>query len=155
MWKHSHAALKGNQGNMQVALLDMPRQVCAPFDVGTLGSFVGQSSSVQTILIQSDEELIRKLFSMLDNQVLAVLESRSVSESIQKRSELWSNYVRARRALWDTMTNLTSPSSITAAIKISIATLQQTCKSSAVSGLTIRLQTKLCLRCGRSRRLVS
>ncbi len=101
----------------------MPRQVCAPFDVGTLGSFVGQSSSVQTILIQSDEELIPKLFSMLDNQVLAVLESRSVSEFIQKRSELWSNYVRARRALWDTMTNLTSPSSITAAIKISIATL--------------------------------
>ncbi len=108
---------------MEVALLDMPRQMCAPFTLGTLGSFVGQSSSVQTILVQSDEELVRKLVSMLDNQLLAVLESRSVSEFVQKRSELWSNYVRARRALWDTMTNLTSPSSIEAAAKISIATL--------------------------------
>ncbi len=108
---------------MQVALLDMPRQMCAPFDVGTLGSFVGQSSSVQTILMQSDEELVRKLVSMLDNQLLAALEARTVVEFTQVRSEIWQKYVRARRALSDTMSNLAPASKLEAVAKACITTL--------------------------------
>ncbi len=108
---------------MNVAFADMPRQVCVPFDVSTLGSFVGQSSSVQTILIQSDEELIRKLVSMLDNQLLGVLETRSILEFTKARAEIWPKYIRARRALSDTMSNLASESKMEAIAKTSSATL--------------------------------
>jgi|SRR5271157_4463943 len=125
MWKQSHAAARGNQSETQVALLDMPRQTCAPFEVSTLGSFIGQSSSVRTVLIQSDEELVRKLVSMLDNQLLGVLETRSVLEFTQARAEIWQKqkYVRARRALSDTMSNLASESKLEAVSKACMATL--------------------------------
>lgn len=123
MWRHSNAAVRGNQRDAQVALLDMPREMCAHFEVGgTLGSFVGQSNSVQTILIQSDGELIRKLVSVLDNQLLAVLETRSVLEFAQMRAETWPRYVRARRALSDTMTNLAPEGKMEFIVKEIVAT---------------------------------
>ncbi len=101
----------------------MPRQMCTRFEVSTLGSFVGQSSSVQTILIQSDEDLVRKLVSVLDNQLLAVLEARSVQEFAEVRSEIWPRYVRARRALSDTMSNLAPAGKMESVIKEGIARL--------------------------------
>ena len=108
---------------MQAALLDMPSQMCPPFDVGTFGSFCGQSSSTQNILLHSDEELIRRLVLMLDNQLLAVLEARTVSEFAKVRAEIWPKYIRAHRALSDTMSNLASESKIAAISKECVAAL--------------------------------
>ncbi|MGA7559213.1 MAG: hypothetical protein WBV60_14720 [Terriglobales bacterium] len=107
---------------MEVAILDMPPQVCTPFDVGAIGSFVGQSSTVQTILVQSDEELVRKLVLMLDNQLLSALETRSALEFVDARNKVWASYIRARRALSDTMTNLVPESEMDAVAKAAIAT---------------------------------
>jgi hypothetical protein len=92
---------------MDVAILDMPKHMCAPsFDVGTLGAFFEQPSAVQAKLVDSDEKLIRDLASVLDNQLLAVLEARSVPEFAEVRAKIWPKYVRALRALSDTMSNL-------------------------------------------------
>lgn len=123
MWRNSNAVLRGNEGDMPVALLDMPRELCAPFDVGNLGSFVGQSSTVQTVFVQSDEDLIRKLVLVLDNQLLGVLESRSVQEFAETRASVWQKYVRARRALSDTMSNLVSETEMESIAKACLSTL--------------------------------
>lgn len=107
---------------MQVALLDMPREMCTHFEVdSTLGSFVTQTN-IQTVLVQSDGELIQKLVSVLDNQLLAVLETRSVLEFAKTRAEMWPKYVRARRALSDTMTNLAPEGKMESIVKQSVAT---------------------------------
>lgn len=108
---------------MQAASLDMPSQICPPFDVGTLGAFFGESDSVQINLVRSDEELIRKLSSVLDNQLLAVLETRSALEFAEIRVKIWPKYIRARRALSDTMSNLASESNMEAISKVYFATL--------------------------------
>jgi hypothetical protein len=108
---------------MEVAILDMPPEVCTPFDVGAIGSFVGQSSTVQTILVQSDEELVRKLVLMLDNQLLSALETRSAAEFVDARNKVWASYIRARRALSDTMTNLVPESEMDTVVKAAIATV--------------------------------
>ncbi|MGA2987001.1 MAG: hypothetical protein ABSG32_24650 [Terriglobia bacterium] len=102
----------------------MPRQVTPPFDGGTLGAFFGESESVRINLVRSDEELIRKLVSMLDNQLLAVLETRSVAEFGETRAAIWPKYIRARRALADTLSNLASESVMEDISKLCFAMLK-------------------------------
>ena len=116
MWNRMNAATRGNQGDMQVAVLDMPKQLCAPFDVGTLGAFFDQSTVIQTCLIDSDERLIRNLVSVLDNQLLEILQTRSVLEFKQAREKMWPKYVRALRALSDTLSNLVPENQVVAEI---------------------------------------
>lgn len=98
---------------MQIASsLDMPRQICPTFEFGTLSAFLGESGSIQTDLVHSDEDLIRKLVSLLDNQLLGVLETRSLLEFVESRRGTFPKYIRARRALSDTMSNLASESDL-------------------------------------------
>ena len=123
MWNRSDAATRGNQGDMQVALLDMPTQLCAPFDVGTLGAFFDQSSAVQTSLKDSDERLIGNLVSVLDNQLLEILQTRTVVEFKQTREKIWPRYIRALRALSDTISNLVAEDQVAAISEACLATL--------------------------------
>lgn len=115
-----------NQTNMELtSSLDMPRQICPTFEFGTLSAFFGESEAIQTDLVHSDEELIRKLVSLLDNQLLAVLETRSVLEFVESRRETFPRYVRARRALSDTMSNLASESELEKISRLCSVTLTE------------------------------
>jgi hypothetical protein len=98
----------GKAFDMQEALLDMTSGICAPFEIGALGVLFEPSSTVETNLVSSDEVLIRKLISVLDRQLLAALECRSVAEFNDVRSKVWPRYIRALRALSDTLSNLES-----------------------------------------------
>lgn len=98
---------------MQVALGEIPKPVCPSFDFN-IGAFIGEPSCVQNDLVRADEELIRKLASVLDNQLLTVLETRSVLEFTKARDEIWPKYIRARRAFSDTLSNIASENTIQA-----------------------------------------
>ncbi len=56
---------------MQEALLEMPNEVCASFEVGALGALFEPSMTRETKLISYEESLIGKLVSVLDRQLLA------------------------------------------------------------------------------------
>jgi hypothetical protein len=90
----------------EVALLDLPQGGVAPFVVGTVGALYEPSMVVETELVRSDERLVRELISMLDRQLLSVLEARSAEEFSKRREEVFTKYVRALRALSDTMNNM-------------------------------------------------
>ena len=104
----------GMTGNPIGALLDMPQLGVAPFVVGTVGALYEPSIVVETELVRSDERLVRELLTMLDKQLLGVLESRTEAEFSEQRSEVFSKYVRALRALSDTMSNLVAESEMEA-----------------------------------------
>jgi hypothetical protein len=110
---------------MRLASSNMPESICPTFEIGTLGAFFAESDSIQTNLVRSDEELIRKLVSVLENQLLAALEIRSISEFIKVRSETFPKYIRARRALWDTISNLASKSDLEEISKVSSLCLME------------------------------
>jgi hypothetical protein len=95
-----------SSGSSEIAILDIPQRGVAPFVVGTVGALYEPSMVVETELVRSDERLIRELLSMLDRQLFGVLESRSAEEFSQRREEVFSKYVRALRALSDTMSNM-------------------------------------------------
>jgi len=93
---------------MQSALLEMPNGLCGPLEVGSIGALYEPSSTNEALLERSDERLMRELISVLDKQLLSVLESRSALEFTQARKKMWPKYIRALRALSDTMSNLVS-----------------------------------------------
>lgn len=102
----------GMTGNPIGALLDMPRLGVAPFVVGTIGALYEPSIVIETELVRADERLVRELLSMMDRQLLSVLEARSAAEFSQLRAEVFPKYVRALRAVADTMSNLIPESEI-------------------------------------------
>lgn len=106
---------------MHIAYSDVPSQACLPFDIGTIGAILEEPISIQIDFIRSDERLIRKLASVLENQLLAVLEAHHVSEFIDVRLKTWPKYVRAHRALLDTLRNLSSEANIEIISKASTA----------------------------------
>ena len=91
---------------MGTAVLEMPKEVCAPSEVGTLGAFFQPSASPETTLKRSDERLIRELVSVLDRQLIAAVDTRSASEFAAIRKMIFPRYMRALRALQDTLSNL-------------------------------------------------
>jgi hypothetical protein len=95
-----------NPRDSGVAFLDIPQRGVAPFVVGTVGALFEPSIVIETELIRSDERLIRELLSMLEKQLLTVLEARSGEEFAKQREEVFPKYVRALRALSDTMSNM-------------------------------------------------
>ncbi len=97
---------------MQEALLEMPNEVCASFEVGALGALFEPSMTRETKLISYEESLIGKLVSVLDRQLLAGLECRTATEFKLVRKKVWPKYIRALRALSDTMSNLESADEI-------------------------------------------
>lgn len=107
-----------------IALLDMPQPNCAPapYVLGTLGASFEVPIEVESSLTRSDERLIKDLVKMLDRQLLAALDSRSAEEFAKVRTEVWPKYVRALRALADTMRNMASEAAIE---RVSKATFTQ------------------------------
>jgi len=102
----------GMTGNPIGALLDVPRLGVAPFVVGTVGALYEPSIVIETELVRADERLIRELLSMMDRQLLSVLEARDAAEFSKRRQDVFPKYVRALRAISDTMSNLISESEI-------------------------------------------
>jgi len=94
---------------MGSAVLEMPKNVCAPCEIGTLGAFFQPSVTPETTLKRSDERLIRDLVSVLDRQLIAAVDTRSESEFSAVRDRVFFRYVRALRALDDTISNLIPP----------------------------------------------
>lgn len=97
---------------MGTVALGIPNEPCPPFNISPVGTLFERSDVVDTILVRSDERLIRELASMLDTQLLAVLESRTASEFAQVREKIWPKYARSIRALSDTVSNLMSEDQI-------------------------------------------
>lgn len=97
---------------MQEALLEMPNEVCNSFEVGALGALFEPSMTRETTLISSEESLIARLVSVLDRQLLAALECRTAAEFKLVREKVWPRYIRALRALSDTVSNLESDDEI-------------------------------------------
>lgn len=94
---------------MGTAILDIPKGACPPpSEVGTLGAFLVPSPVSEKKLVRSDERLIRELVSVLDRQLIAAVETRSVAEFKAVRENVMPRYVRALRALYDTLINLVS-----------------------------------------------
>lgn len=92
---------------MGTAVLELPRDVCAPSAIGSLGAFFETSSAPEEAnLGRKEERLIAGLLSALDTYLLDAVSARSVSEFSEKRENVWPKYVRALRALQDTMSNL-------------------------------------------------
>jgi hypothetical protein len=85
-------------------MLEMPTRVAPPFEVGTLGTLGANENGLARR--RKDEDLIHNLVSVLDEQLLHVLQCRQTSECHDARAKVWPKYVRARRALTDTMSNL-------------------------------------------------
>jgi len=120
-----NASKKGNLKNMATAVLGIPKEVCPPFEIGPAGALFGGSSVVNAKLISSDKMLILELASMLDTQLLAVLESRTKSEFAETRRKIWPKYIRSARALSDTVNNLMSESQIAIIAEVAINTLKE------------------------------
>jgi hypothetical protein len=78
----------------------------APSIVGTLGAaFEPRIVDIQFPLSHPDERLFEGLVGQIDRQIAAVIDSRSVEEFDKRRDIAWPKYVRALRALSDTIRN--------------------------------------------------
>src|ERR1700722_2008583 len=97
---------------MQDTLVGMPKDICPDFELSIPGSLLGPSSASETKLVSSDEKLVSKLISVVDNQLLIPLESDSLEDFRERRRSVFPRYVRAIRALSDTVRNLVQNSEI-------------------------------------------
>jgi hypothetical protein len=97
---------------MRDTLVGMPKEICSNFELSIPGALLGPSSASETKLITSDEKLISKLMSVMDNQLLLSLESSSLEDFRERRRSVFPRYVRALRALSDTVRNLIQDSEI-------------------------------------------
>lgn len=91
---------------MGTAVLEMPTRLDPPFVIGTLGALDASVSSDTTAIRRDDEKLIVQLIQVLDRQLLAFLDCRTAEECVAMRNAVWTHYVRASRALRDTVNNL-------------------------------------------------
>jgi hypothetical protein len=93
---------------MQEILQEMPDGALALTEIGALGALFEPSTSSETKLVGAEERLIRELVLVLEKQLLAGLSCSSVSEFVVVRTRVFPRYVRALRALSDTVGNLAS-----------------------------------------------
>lgn len=96
---------------MHQQLLEVPRGICAGFNLNSPGALFEPSLST-SLSSSSDGMLISKLISVLDTQLLDALESRSLQEFKKRRQIVLPRYIRALRALSDTMSNLVEDAEI-------------------------------------------
>jgi len=94
---------------MGTVVFEIPKGVCPPpSEIGTLGAFFQPSTTSEKKLVRSDERLIRELVGVLDRQLIAAVDTRSVLEFNSVRKNVMPRYIRALRALHDTVINLVS-----------------------------------------------
>jgi hypothetical protein len=97
----------------EAAILDIPKGVVPPASgIGTLGAFFQPSPSCDSRLVRADERLIQELVAVLERQLIAAVEARSVAEFKAVRESVMPRYVRALRALNETVINLVSAESL-------------------------------------------
>jgi hypothetical protein len=94
---------------MDCALLEMPTGVS--FEAAGLCALDATASSETSVIKRNDENLLRQITEVMDRQLLAILSSRTAQEFEVARREVWEKYVRARRALCDTI-NLLIPKNV-------------------------------------------
>jgi hypothetical protein len=95
---------------MGTAVLAMPKGICAPCEIGaigTIGAFF-EPPWAPADTLASDEKLIRELVGVLDKQLLKTLGARTNQEFDDVRQKTWPRYIRALRALQDTVSNVIS-----------------------------------------------
>lgn len=127
---------------MGTAVLELPRGLCAPEEIGSLGAFFETSPSSDEVLGAKEERLIRGLVSALDTYLLAAISARSVQEFTRERKKVWPKYVRGLRALLDTFNNLV-PEQVTEQLSIqAMSELENDIqkKGEAVFGSTLKNQ---------------
>jgi hypothetical protein len=93
---------------MGTAVIDIPKGMCAPSEIGTLGAFFQPSVTSEEKLVRSDERLIGQLIDVLDRQLITAIDVRSIAEFRANRDKVFPRYVRGLRALHDTASNLIS-----------------------------------------------
>ncbi len=93
---------------MGTGILEIAKGVCLPppSEIGALGAFFQPSPTSQKKLVRSDELLIRELIGVLDRQLIAAVDTRSVLEFESVRKNVFPRYIRSLRALYDTVINL-------------------------------------------------
>ena len=80
----------------------------APTEIGTLGAFFQPCVAFENRLDRKDEKLIGELIAVLDRQLLGAVGARSESEFKSVRDNVMPRYIRALRALDDTVRILMS-----------------------------------------------
>jgi hypothetical protein len=93
---------------MGTAVLELPKGLSAPVEIGSLGAVFEAAPATEAQLGAKELELIRALTHALDTYLLQAISARSVAEFVEYRTEVWPKYVRALRALKDTFSNLVS-----------------------------------------------
>lgn len=91
---------------MASQVLELPKGVRAPVEIGSLGAFYETSSSSDEVLEAREERLISNLLESVTRYVLGAISARTVAEFRNERRKAWPKYVRALRALHDTFVNL-------------------------------------------------
>jgi hypothetical protein len=98
---------------MGTAVPDLIKGVYTPpTEIGNLGAFFQPSTSAETKLVRSDEKLVRDLVAVIDRQLLSAIDTRSAREFESVRTRVMPRYVRALRALYDTVVNLISDETV-------------------------------------------
>ncbi len=90
---------------MGALALDMPHSAVFGSEIGSLGALF-EPSSLPEPIARSEERLVVDLGKQIDRQLLAAIDSRTKAEFISVRKRVWPRYVRALRALSDTVSNL-------------------------------------------------
>jgi hypothetical protein len=110
---------------MGTAVLNLPRELCTPTEIGSLGAFFDTSASQDKIVRSKEIRLISALVSQLDEYLLAVISAQSAAKFEEIRAEAWPKYARGLRALQDVMSNLVSESAVEAVYKGAIKSIEQ------------------------------
>jgi hypothetical protein len=86
---------------MHDAVLEMPKELCVDSEVGTLGAFFEASvdPAPEPPLSETNSAVINALVTLLDQQLLLVLDASSVETFKERRRAIWPIYIRALRAL--------------------------------------------------------
>lgn len=123
-----------------VAIHDIPKGLFPPpSEIGALGAFFQPSRTSEKQLVRPDERLIRELVGVLDRQLIAAIETRSKSEFQSVRRDVMPRYVRALRALQDTVINLVSSEMLEAISSGIVAELADTLEKQGESRFGNRL----------------
>lgn len=93
---------------MQVAqhIPHIPKALLAPQEIGALGALFEPTQSLEADITSKQVRLINDLVSVVDRQLLNVVGSRSEAEFYKAREVAFPKYIRALRALHDTVKNL-------------------------------------------------
>lgn len=86
--------------------LPLPRDICAPTQVGDLAALFKPSPSSDEVLVSKEARLIDSLIITLEKYCLASITAPNIVSFRRERRRSWPKYIRSLRALTDTFVNL-------------------------------------------------